>query len=732
MIKKLQFTITVRSILVGALSSTMLLSCAGHRSAHAVVENLAERILPAAASKQFVFEKLEGEELDKFELGAKNGKVLIKGNTPVAMASGLNWYLKYHTSSSVSWSGNQIALPESLPQIEGSITKESAFEHAYYLNYCTFNYTMSFWDWERWEQEIDWMALNGINLPLAITGTEAVWYNVLKRLKYSETEILEFIPGPAFTSWWLMTNLEGWGGPVSIEYIDQQVALQKKILKRMRGYGMKPVLPGFYGMVPNNLKEKYPDAHIRDQGLWAGGFKRPAFLLPTDPLFLEIANIFYEEQKKLFGETEYFSGDPFHEGGSTDGIDLSTAGENLIGSVKQVYPNAKWVFQAWHANPRLELLSRIKAEDILILDLDADNNPQWSQNNAWGDKNWIWSTITNYGGNVGMFGRLDVINREIFKAREQHPQSLKGIGVMPEGIENNPVVYELLYEFRWRDAAVDKDTWLADYAHRRYGVANPNLNKAWQVLNNTVYGKKIGPPYQQGTNESIFCARPSLNITSVSSWATTELHYNPSELLDAWQLFIQESDGLAVRTNFQYDLVDLTRQVLANYAQVVYADMVRYYKNGDLGGFNIASEKFTTLLKDQDRLLNSRKEFILGFWLEAAKSRATNPAEKDLFEYNARTQITTWSFQNSNLHDYAHREWGGMLSDFYLPRWELFIAKLKAELNGEDPPDIDYYAFEERWNKEHKLFPTTEQGNSVAIAKALYATYIQDIKAAYQ
>nr|WP_243835822.1 alpha-N-acetylglucosaminidase C-terminal domain-containing protein [Gelidibacter sediminis] len=276
------------------------------------------------------------------------------------------------------------------------------------------------------------------------------------------------------------------------------------------------------------------------------------------------------------------------------------------------------------------------------------------------------------------------------------------------------------------------DTWLADYAHRRYGIANPNLNKAWQVLNNTVYGKKIGPPYQQGTNESIFCARPSLNITSVSSWATTELHYNPVELLEAWQLFIQESDGLADRTNFQYDLVDLTRQVLANYAQVIYADMVRHYKNGDLSGFNRASEKFTTLLKDQDRLLNSRKEFMLGLWLEAAKSRATNPAEKDLFEYNARTQITTWSFQDSNLHDYAHREWGGMLSDFYLPRWELFIAKLKAELNGEHSKDIDYYAFEEGWNNEHKLFPTTEQGDGVAIAKALYATYIQDIKAAYQ
>ncbi|MCK0125985.1 hypothetical protein MWU76_16455 [Gelidibacter sp. F2691] len=71
MIKKLQGALTVRSILVGIIISTMLLSCAGQRQTHAVVENLAERILPAAASKQFVFEKRDDIGLDKFELRTK-------------------------------------------------------------------------------------------------------------------------------------------------------------------------------------------------------------------------------------------------------------------------------------------------------------------------------------------------------------------------------------------------------------------------------------------------------------------------------------------------------------------------------------------------------------------------------------------------------------------------------------------------------------------------------------
>ena len=44
---------------------------------------------------------------------------------------------------------------------------------------------MSFWDWPRWEKELDWMALNGVNLLLAPLGNEMVWYNVMKKLRHT-------------------------------------------------------------------------------------------------------------------------------------------------------------------------------------------------------------------------------------------------------------------------------------------------------------------------------------------------------------------------------------------------------------------------------------------------------------------------------------------------------------------------------------------------------------------
>lgn len=502
----------------------------------------------------------------------------------------------------------------------------------------------------------------------------------------------------------------------------------------MRGLGMKPVLPGFYGMVPRILKEKYPDADIRDQGLWAGGFIRPAFLSPNDSLFQTIAKIYYEEMNKLYGDIEFFSGDPFHEGGITEGIDLPSAGENIVSGMKEVFPASTWVFQGWGENPKAPLLSKINTSDLLILDLDGDNDPQWEDRNGWEGKPWIWNTVTNFGGNVGMFGRMDVIAREPFRAlaHPEYSKALKGIGAMPEGIENNSVIYELLFDVKWHTEAINPDQWLSEYIKRRYEKEDSDLYTAWQILRTTVYGKKlITTESQQGTSESILCARPSLKIDRVSSWGTSKLNYEPSELLKAWTLFINAAENYKDVEGFQYDLVNITRQVLANYAQVVHAKIATAYERNDKEGFGKAINEFLQLLDDQDLLLSSIDHFMLGKWIEEARRAATTQAEKDLFEFNARTLITTWSFQNSNLHDYAHREWSGLLSDFYKPRWEMFFDYLKKNMDGIKTPEPDYYAFEAAWTKQTNSFPSKAILDPVKQAQLIYEGYYNKIESGY-
>ncbi len=153
-----------------------------------------------------------------------------------------------------------------------------------------------------------------------------------------------------------MNNLEGWGGPNSEKWYEDRAELQDKILTRMRELGMEPVLPGYSGMVPHDAEERL-GMDVSGKGIW-NGFVRPTFLKSTDPQFNKIADIYYDELRKVSGVAKYYSMDPFHEGGSIEGVDLTEAGKIIAGAMKRANPEAVWVIQGWNENPRAKLLCR--------------------------------------------------------------------------------------------------------------------------------------------------------------------------------------------------------------------------------------------------------------------------------------------------------------------------------------------------------------------------------------
>ena len=190
-----------RLLFILLLGATWMCSCQTEQSP---VNTLADRVTEGTSKDRILFRMIADENnplKDYFEISSEDGKVLITGNSDLSLATGLNWYLKYVAGIHLSWNNLSQKLPEILPLPQEKIRKETSMQNRYYLNYCTYSYSMVFWDWERWEKEIDWMAMHGINMPLSITGMEVVWYNLLKRLGYTTEEVNEFISGPAFMAW---------------------------------------------------------------------------------------------------------------------------------------------------------------------------------------------------------------------------------------------------------------------------------------------------------------------------------------------------------------------------------------------------------------------------------------------------------------------------------------------------------------------------------------------------
>jgi alpha-N-acetylglucosaminidase len=673
------------------------------------VSDLANRVAPWLSPK-LVFNRIAPDQgNDVFELETADDKVIIRASDASGAATGLNWYLKYYCHRSISHVGNNIAPVSPLPRVARRVRRVSRFKYRYYLNYCTLNYTHAFSDWERWERELDWMALNGVNLALATNGFEAVWQNTLRRIGYSEREILDFIPGPAYTAWWLMGNLEGWGGPVTQRMIDERATLQKKILARMRELRIEPVFQGFYGMVPASLAQKYPAAKIVNQGLWAQ-FRRPQILLPSDPLFTRLAEIYYDETRKLYGRARFFGGDLFHEGGSTTGLNVPALAKGVQDAMLRANGEAVWVLQGWQDNPKDELLNGLQKHRILVLNLES---PDWEKRKAFNGSPWVWGIINNFGENVGMFGNLQRIATEPIRAANgPFGRTLVGVGALMEGINNNPVVYDLLFEMAWDPEPVDVRQWIAGYVLYRYGRTTPGLEHAWQLLAETVYSPSAGG------QQSIFCARPSLQVKGASTWGSTNIGYDPAKLEVAAHEFLSAGNELSGNDAYQADAVDLVRQVMANRGLDLYRRMVSAYTAKHELGFEQAANEFLALMRDQDVLLGTRQESLVGNWLAQAKSGAHTEHEKALYEKNARTQITYWGPDDpaTELHDYADKEWSGLLRDFYLPRWELFVRELSARLGGKPAQEPSYFAFEKQWTEQRQEYPAVPSGDPVITA----------------
>lgn len=714
------------------------------------VDGLLERIDHGASRK--IKTELVKQDHDFFEITTKGGKPCIKGNTWVNIASGLNWYLKYYAGVQLTWNQMKATLPATLPLPKKPERRETDLKLRYDFNYCTFSYSMAFWDWARWQTEIDWMALHGVNLPLAVVGEECVWRNLLLRLGYTKDEVNQFIAGPAFLAWWEMNNLEGWGGPLPDTWYTQQEKLQKQILRRMKEWGMEPVLPGYSGMLPSNAHEKL-GVNVADGGKW-NGYTRPTFLQPTDSRFHEIASLYYDELTKLFGKANYYSMDPFHEGGNAQGVDLDASGKSIMREMKAVNPKAVWVIQGWSENPREALIHNLPQGDLLILDLFAECRPKWGiasifQNDeGYGQHQWLFCMLENFGGNVGLHGRMDQLLNNFYQT-QTNPKAahLKGIGFTMEGSENNPVMFELMSELPWRPTKFGKEEWLKGYVRARYGTDDPTLQEAWQLLGATIYNCPMGNN-QQGPHESIFCGRPSANNFQASSWSKMSNYYDPDDILRAATLFASVADKYRGNNNYEYDLVDIVRQAMADQARVQYEQAIANYKAFRRKAFATDSERFLKMLLLQDKLLGTRSEFRLGRWTTQARSLGTTPQEKDLYEWNARVQITTWGNRTcadeGGLRDYAHKEWQGLLKDFYYLRWSTYFRELTKQMEAKSKPDIeklgsgkykgmttdelfrlaleqdvhiDWYAIEEPWTLQHNPYSPQPVGQPVDVAK---------------
>lgn len=688
---------------------------------HSVQSSL-ERLLPQLSSQITLaaIPPKDGKEL--FRISSRNGHLLIQGSSQSALLFGVNWYLKYVAHLQISTNGVQLNWRGKLPLPEQAIQREALYSYRYALNENTDGYSSPYWDWTRWQREIDVLALNGINAMLIERGTDLVLYETFRDLGFSDREIRNWITQPAHQNWQLMGNMCCFDEPISMALLRKRARSAQRILAQLRSLGITPVLPGYYGIVPATLAGKYPQAHIVPQGDW-NGFERPAWLDPRDPLFAKIAASFYRHQRELFGDTSIYDMEVFQEGGNSGNVPIGEGARRIQSELLKAHPQAFWMMLAWQNNPSMELLQGVNRKQILIVDIEQGHVPKNNRQADFLQAPFLFGGLWEFGGRTTLGANLyDYAIR--LPEVGQTSTNMVGTAVFPEGMDNNPFAFDLFTEMAWRSQAVDLDQWTSNYATRRYGRKDPHAFDAWRILLKTVYGNRADGVTTHGeresAQESLFNAQPDLNATRASSWGPDAIRYQPGELNQALIELLQVSPSIRQTETYQYDLVDVARQVLANQSRILLPQVKDAYEKSDRPRFQILVKRWLALMQLQDKLLSSNEDFLLGSWLRYVVPWASSPAEYARLSYDARSILTTWGNRRASeagLHDYGNKDWAGLTKDYYLKRWQRYFEALDASLRTHTRPEpIDWFAIGDKWNREQQPYPTKPLGDPYVVA----------------
>ncbi|MDR3738555.1 MAG: alpha-N-acetylglucosaminidase [Terracidiphilus sp.] len=625
---------------------------------------------------------------EEYEIESIGGVVHIAGTSAIALCRGAYAYLREQCGAMITWSGKHVELPATLPPLAKTRVR-CPYQHVQYLNPCTYGYTMAFWDWSRWEKELDWMALHGITMPLALVGQEWVWQNLWRDYGLSQAEIDEFSVGPGQLPWHWMGNINNFAGPLPQNWIEEHRLLQHRILDRMRSLGMKPVAPAFSGFVPKGFLRVHPEAEIFTL-LWLEKAyptlprnTRTFILHPAqEALYREIGSRFIQAYKAEFGEFDYYLADTFNELAvpvSKDNryADLERFGRTVYGGIEAGDPKATWVMQGWlfvfdpFWDPQSveALLRGVPNDRMLILDysndlvkgqLDDRFAPSpWKRNHAFFGKQWCHGMAHTFGGNNNVKGNLELIASESASILSNSDKgNLVGWSICPEGIETNEVVYELMTDACWSSSAIDLAKWLPTYCVSRYGSCPPAMTQAWSLLLKSAYSTHIWVTKQAWQTE------PSLTPAAESVDAGPLF-------VEAAKLFLSCAGSLGSVPMYRNDLIEFVSQAAGGWVDQQLALATELIRSKEYSTAKIHAANALDMLQQIDALMNLRPDRRLETWVNAARAQAATSDEAAFYDQNSRLLITTWGWPE--LSDYASRVWAGLIRDYYAARWKAWF-----------------------------------------------------------
>ncbi len=607
----------------------------------------------------FLLEKTENENTWSFE--PSDGKVLVKGGTAVDMAVAYYAFLREYCGAYFDAQHALCVGGFCLPETARSGEIKAKYRTC--LEYTTFSCGACWWGWERWENEIDFMAMNGINLPLTVIGTEAVWFKTLTDLGMGEDLALACISGPAFWGWQLYNCFDGYLPQASKGSVDKRIELGRKIFEREKQLGMQPLMHGYSGYVSRNFIQAKLRARLNKTDEWCC-FPAQYQISALDTNFHRVGALYYKNSGLLLGEGSFFLADPFtaHPPAKRDSAFLAGVGAAIYKLIAAQNENAVWVM---HSSSAKQAMFRAVPHDKLLI---IDNGEMYKEE-GFEDIEFILGSSFNSGDVTAIHGDFAAVSGVRFE--KENAGNLVGVGSFSDGAYSNEAYRQ--FSFAALTGETDADAWLETYVRNRYKTDSVAAVQAMQLLRNSCW--KVGQPARE--HGSAVCTRPStvLRHTSVGD-SGNDIDYNTADVFAAAQKLIEANGSTR---EYELDVLDVLRQALSDLANTVCKKALEGYRTKNVALFEANTNLFLGLIEDMDRLMMTKKEFALPHYLNLARESGTTAEESENFEINVLAQTTLFGpTKDSVLYDTCWKEWGGSLKTFYSVRWRAMFEQLAA------------------------------------------------------
>jgi len=221
-------------------------------------------------------------------------------------------------------------------------------------------------------------------------------------------------------------------------------------------------------------------------------------------------------------------------------------------------------------------------------------------------------------------------------------------------------------------------------------------------------------------------------------------YYNTTKVLDAWGMLIGIGDEMEGNDGYAYDLITLGSTVASNRFYAMLQEFQAACVAKDVVQMGEIGASLVEIISDVDSLLQTSPSHLFGKYLQSAETSGTNMQETNMFRAAAKRLVTVWGYpmatgtvaaksKNSGVSDYAYRLWAGLLSSYYLPRWESWVGAMVHSVNqgwekfDEAAFEQDLLEWELAWIANSTItsttIGTTTEGNALQNSAKLYAKW---------